>query len=497
MIQRIGSSCRQDGSNEFSSELEQANADCGNWRAAAPKKSCFDQPWIVHRILFSYLIVSIVYTLGIQLHGPFLRTLVECETKPSRWTEFTGSSQCGDRLKVLSVAQAQEGILVGTKLVVHGIVAPFFGSLADRRGRKVVLLYSLQGFSVAFFLLALISATGRASFWILALCFFVEGATNAFDVVYMAMISDYNPTDKARSNAFSLKEVYGAAGEAFAQVASVVILREKLESYTAVWISLLIILIADVFLVRWGMQETLFQTQLPARTAVRDTGITSSFTAPLTIMSNPFLQKWFVAEALSKIGAAGLIGITASFTISAYGWNAGDYQFYTWLCKPVEVASLLCTSYLAQAQTATLAFWGLVLDSIIGICRIASPVSSAFLIVPVYAESVGRSFAVSGTAFFSAQFLQDEQATANALRHLCSNVSTSISHTIFSSSLLYSPSRDGWFKSAPFVFAFIHVSVGSMLKFRLLGPHLEMHKWFSIAHPTQKGQGAEKNPTKS
>ncbi|CAK0824580.1 unnamed protein product [Prorocentrum cordatum] len=112
--------------------------------------------------------------------------MVTCDVAVSPGAVFTGSVLCGDKAYVLAEAQAQEGSLVSMKLAVHAVAGPLLGVLADRAGRRPVLIMSLGGFTLAFCLFAAISAQrGLPSrLPLMRLCFFVEGATNAFDVVY-------------------------------------------------------------------------------------------------------------------------------------------------------------------------------------------------------------------------------------------------------------------------------------------------------------------------
>ena len=146
------------------------------------------------------------FTLAVQLYGPFLRSMVECTEQVKPGAKFSGSTHCGNSHYVLSAAQAQEGRLVAMKLLVHAFAGPLLALLADSMGRRPSLLLGLTGFLTAFLLFALVaflpSLHGSSS--AISLCFFLEGATSAFDVVFLSMLADTAKSPAARVTSFSL-----------------------------------------------------------------------------------------------------------------------------------------------------------------------------------------------------------------------------------------------------------------------------------------------------
>ncbi|MEI7774050.1 MAG: MFS transporter, partial [Verrucomicrobiota bacterium] len=96
----------------------------------------------------------------------------------------------------------QLGWLVGIFSLIQLIAAPFFGMLSDRIGRKPVLLFSVIGTAVGFFVI------GRAdAAWMLFLGRIIDGASGGNIATAQACIADVTAPEK-RSRAMG---VIGAA----------------------------------------------------------------------------------------------------------------------------------------------------------------------------------------------------------------------------------------------------------------------------------------------
>lgn len=428
----------------------------------------------VRRILFSYFLVSIVYSLGIQLYGPYLRSMVSCETPVQAGQEFSGSAYCGDASHVLAVAQAEEGALVSMKLAIHALAGPFLGSLADRIGRRPMLIMSLGGFTVAFFLFFLSSLSHRFhSFPVMAVCFLIEGATNAFNVVYMSMLADSTQVSD-RASAFAAYQMTGAASQVLAQLASVSILRRNLTSYATVWFLQFVLLAADVFFAWYAIRESLLSL-MPGHHDIKLVPMTLDIVkGPFQLLrSEAFLRLWLVSVVVSNLGA-GLSGILASYTIAVYGWLPGDYQSLSWISKCLQTGSLAVLSPLmnthwrpasiAMLQT-TSSFWTSFL-------QVFAPFSPTFLFGPNYIMDTLAFSAPADAAFLSLQFGAEKQARVNAVQHFFANFSTSISIALFSSPVLFQPDARHIRAMRPFVASFLLVAVGTVLKGLLIWPHL-------------------------
>mmetsp|Transcript_83445 Transcript_83445/g.131417 ORF Transcript_83445/g.131417 Transcript_83445/m.131417 type:complete len:466 (+) Transcript_83445:92-1489(+) len=440
-------------------------------RAALPWRNAEIRP-----ILFSYFVVSIIYTLGIQLYGPFLRTMVSCET-PVAAGDFTGSAFCGDAAYVLSTAQAQEGALVSMKLVVHACAGPFLGSLADRLGRKPMLLMSIGGFALAFFLFFVAAASiQHRSFAIVAVCFFIEGATNAFNVVYMSMLADVSyVTDRA--SAFAAYQMTGAASQVLAQLISVSILRTRLTTYTQVWLVQCAVLVFDVLFVWYATRETLTQLHDQKEQKIKNLTL-DIIKGPFELLrSERFLWIWLLSVMIMNLGN-GLSGVLASFTIAVYGWRPGDYQALAWMSKCLQTGSLAMLSPLVNSRwrPATIALFSVATSIAGSFVQVFSPLSPSLLFGPGYIMDLLSFTAPADAAFLSLQFDAEKQARVNAVQHFCLNISASISIALFSSPALFKPEANMQTAMRPFVLTFVLASIGGATKAFLIRPHLRIGK---------------------
>lgn len=429
-------------------------------------------------LLFSYHIVSVVYSLGIQLYGPFLRSMVVCETPLEPGAKFSGSSYCGDAHYVLSVAQSQEGALVSMKLVVHALAGPFLGSLADRLGRRPMLLMSLGGFMVAFFLFFVTSISVEIhSFYLVAFCFVIEGATNAFNVVYMSMLADLTLVAD-RASAFAAYQMTGAVSQVLAQLLSVRILRMNLASYATAWFLLFILLLFDVIFAWYTIRETLKESEkTPKNQERRASSVTMDIiTGPFQLLrSERFLCWWLLSLMITNLGA-GLGGVLASFTIAVYGWHPGDYQAFTWISQLLRAGSLAVLSPIANTRwrPAGVALLSTVAGVASSLFQVCSPFSPAMLLGPGYVMDSLAFSSPADAAFLSLQFDAEKQARVNAVQHLFANLSTSVSIALFSSPALFQPEARGQAAMRPFVVTFVLVAVGGVIKALLIKPHLRL-----------------------
>eukprot|EP00421_Protoceratium_reticulatum_P039763 CAMPEP_0168431630 /NCGR_PEP_ID=MMETSP0228-20121227/38484_1 /TAXON_ID=133427 /ORGANISM="Protoceratium reticulatum, Strain CCCM 535 (=CCMP 1889)" /LENGTH=400 /DNA_ID=CAMNT_0008445751 /DNA_START=69 /DNA_END=1267 /DNA_ORIENTATION=+ len=397
----------------------------------------------------SYIVISLVYSLCIQLHGPFLRSLVMCSV-PVVPGAFSGSAHCGDPAEVLAVAQTREGFLVSTKLVVHAAAGPLLGSLADRMGRRPVLLVGLGGYAVALLLLATAAQAHRSE--LLLPGFVIEGATNAFDVIYMSMLADATATAD-RTAAFSLYFFCSAASQVVAQVASVGILRMCLESYATVWLTLALLLLADVLFVQCAVWETLV---LPAEhDGQAIISVRSLVQGPFRlVMSTHFLRIWLLSVVFTGL-AAGLSAVLASFSIAAYGWRPGDLQSYTWFSNLLRMGSLSCLGPYANRVGSPPVILLVQIVGTVGasLVQIFAPFSPVVLLGPSYLVDALAFANPANAAFLSSHFSADKQARVNSVQHLCSNLSTSLSIALFSSPLLFRPGARRTAAMRPFMVA--------------------------------------------
>ena len=435
-----------------------------------PSAAGCTQKGAVRRLLACFSVLCVAFYLSIQLYGPFLRTLVICDAvDQDNIYEFSGSPTCDDKEHVLGVAQAEEGRLVGMKLLVHGFAGPILAILADSFGRFPVLVLGMSGFALAFSLFTVVSVwpSLHQTTPIVWLCFFVEGATGAFDVTFLSMLADMTAHGEERARVFSAYFAVSAVGEATAQLLAVLILKQHLRDYTLVWLGLATLLICDIFLVTLTIGETMPRKQTTAspvwQRALKALG------GPCALASEPFMRRWLLALWLSAL-ATGVTAIEASFTIAAYGWEPGDWQSLAWPSHVFQLCSLSVIGpwthgFDERRVVASVTVAGCVTQ----LLRVMAPFSHWALVGPNLLASFlafGKPLTVS---FLSSQFAVEQQAKVHALTHLCTNLGSSLSIATFSSPLLFRPDEHGWAAAWPFVLAAAFACIGGMVRLKLIG----------------------------
>jgi|SRR6185503_16778254 len=103
----------------------------------------------------------------------------------------------------LSTASGYAGILLAVYAFMQFFFAPFIGNLSDRFGRRPVLLSSLLGFSIDYFLTAF-----APTIWWLFIGRTIAGITGASFTTASAYIADVSPPEKRAAN-------FGLVGVAF------------------------------------------------------------------------------------------------------------------------------------------------------------------------------------------------------------------------------------------------------------------------------------------
>lgn len=430
-------------------------------------------------LLGSYVSLTIVFALAVQLYGPFLRTLVICNrpgTGPGAIggaAFFTGSSFCDDAPLVLAVAQAQEGRLIGMKLLVHGCSGPFVAVFADSRGRRPVLLMGLGGFFTAFVLFAVVAACPwlHQNTHLLAFCFIVEGATGAFDITYLSMLADLAPNERDRSKLFTAHYAVGSCSSVMAQLASVSILRRQIDDYTRVWSFLALALLATLAFVFVFVGESLPTAKGRGGSAgcLSRTSLLNSLAAPLRlVLRHRFLSFWLVGISLGHL-AHGLSNIEASFTLAAYGWMPGDLQACTWPGQLAQVWALVVLGpFLSRCRASRVIFITVLLHCGASLAEILAPFSPSLLVAPsLLAQLVVAVGRPSATAFLTSHFPVDQQAKLHSVTHLCSNLSTSLSIMLFST-VLFAPNTTDGASTMPFCLAALFTCSGGGVRLALV-----------------------------
>lgn len=448
-------------------------------------------PAQVRTLLGSYVVLSVVYALGIQLYGPFLRSMVACSAALPSGGAFTGSAYCGDTHRVLAVAQAQEGRLVGMKLMVHGFSGPFLAVLADRMGRRPVLLLGMGGFAMAFGLFAVAASVATSALQgeghdggfaasLVALCFFVEGSSSAFDVTYLSMLADMTPSPAERTAAFSAYYLVGALGQAAAELLAVKILRLSLASYTGVWICFCFALVGNFVLVAYSVRESLHPSSGgTARSQLRRYSLwalvpdakaaAKELRGPVEmVIVDRFLRLWLLSMSLISL-TSGLWSTQASFTLAVYGWRPGDLQACMWPSRILQLGSLGFLGPMVGRCRARPVVVGVTIAAcVLTLAEILAPFTPIALVGPHLVHSAlgfGRPVI---TAFLSSHFAAGQQAKVQAVTHLFTNIATSISIPLFSGPLLFRPEARGWAAARPFLLGSAFFCAGGGIRVALV-----------------------------
>ena len=99
----------------------------------------------------------------------------------------------------------------------------------------------------------------------------------------------------------------------------------------------------------------------------------------------------------------------------------------------------------------------------ISLLQVFSPFSPAMLLGPGYVMDSLAFAAPADAAFLSLQFDGEKQARVNAVIHLFSNLSTSISIALFSSPMLFQPEARQSAAIRPFLVTFVLVTIGGFM----------------------------------
>ncbi|CAE7193149.1 kif19 [Symbiodinium necroappetens] len=370
--------------------------------------------------------------------------MVECTEQIKPAAKFSGSTHCGNSHYVLSVAQAQEGRLVAMKLLVHAFAGPLLALLADSMGRRPILLLGLTGFLTAFLLFALVALLPslHGSSGAISLCFFLEGATSAFDVVFLSMLADTAKSPAARVTSFSLYYATGAFGNAIAIGIFVEEMSWEVRDFGLTWASMSLAMAMLILYVLAYVPET-----LPSAMLLKSKH--SKLKAPHVqlmgqaieqiqfLASSRFLQIWLLA-VLFKSLASGLSSINASFTLAVYGWNPGEWQAWIWPSEIISMSSLGILGPWAGRKKAESVISVTALVSVAAhVLQMLAPFHALALLGPHFIAGLLAFVRPVSAAYLSGRFPASQQAKVQAIAHLSHNCGISLSMAIFSSPQLF------------------------------------------------------------
>ena len=215
---------------------------------AKDARLCFKGlPWIVALCVFQVVLVR----AETALQFPYLRSLQRCSGLRTPGHEWSGSDFCGDRGVVTRLAQAETNYVQGLGMVVHCLLLPLLGWLADRCGRKPLLVLNFGGLLVEAVLNALFPRID-----VLFLAVAIQMGTNGLTPALLAMIADATPPER-RLGAYLVCGACAAPAYALVYLAIThYVLAEHLHAYAHTW-GLLALVAAAALLVAVLAPETL------------------------------------------------------------------------------------------------------------------------------------------------------------------------------------------------------------------------------------------------
>eukprot|EP00747_Dinoflagellata_sp_TGD_P091375 gnl/TRDRNA2_/TRDRNA2_165031_c0_seq2.p2 gnl/TRDRNA2_/TRDRNA2_165031_c0~~gnl/TRDRNA2_/TRDRNA2_165031_c0_seq2.p2 ORF type:complete len:204 (+),score=22.10 gnl/TRDRNA2_/TRDRNA2_165031_c0_seq2:349-960(+) len=155
--------------------------------------------------------------------------------------------------------------------------------------------------------------------------------------------------------------------------------------------------------------------------------------------------------------------------MAVYGWKPGVLQ--AWFA-PCRIVSFVSITFLGPAVATLPSIPVLVavqvLGALLALAQVFAPFWSGIL---VYPRIIGSAFAMAtsiSAAFLSGQFPAEQQAKVQAVGHLVTNVATSLSMILFSSTWIFRPEARAWAATRPFAISAALVLLSSIAKTAML-----------------------------
>mmetsp|Transcript_10412 Transcript_10412/g.18728 ORF Transcript_10412/g.18728 Transcript_10412/m.18728 type:complete len:511 (+) Transcript_10412:141-1673(+) len=462
---------------------------------------CKGSPVLSHPIVFSVNFgIFAVLAFYLELSLPFARSIVEC-VGPSRAglqdamqagqllaraegadnsTEnlFSGSAYCADRLHVIGEGQHFFSIMLLVKLLFRTAAGPFLGALADKFGRRPLLLFGLAGLEAAILLAVLAAAAGSGptAVFLIVVSSAVQGVTSIFQALFLAVVADLTKGSEVDQPAFFVtlsmcQAVSGTVGF----TAAVGLETLNLTNYLPVWCATSVLMVLFLAIVARHWPETLSTERKngeddclhSALAAIKEAG-------PLLL--DPFLQYVLLAAVLLCAGIS-VQTITASFTMGVYNWPQGALQLWLMAFGGIGLAAVAlaerCISYFGAAHVLVAACALAVFDSCIRILApLQEPWGSTFLLTSsMFDALLGPLFPAFNT-ILARRFDTTEQGKTHALIGGCVNVSTALSSPVYA--WLFNPAATHFFPLAlPYVLGCILVTGGAIVLSLAVWPTLD------------------------
>jgi DHA1 family tetracycline resistance protein-like MFS transporter len=246
---------------------------------------------------------------------------------------------------------SQMGWLVGIFSLMQLVASPIIGKISDRVGRKPVLILSIVGTAVGFFILGMAHTA-----WMLFLGRIIDGASGGNIATAQACIADVTTPEKRTKAMGLIGATFGLGfimGPALGGILGAY--SHQLPFYFAAWLSLL-----NLVLVIWVLPETLSQEQR----------LHPKEPAPMSEVfvggRKPFITLLLGATLVSTIGFAFIHVLFALFCQDHFGWTVKETSYaFTYVgFLAVLVQGGLLRRLLARNIEKELALTGAVLLSL-------------------------------------------------------------------------------------------------------------------------------------
>lgn len=482
-------------------------------------------------VILIHFLLNIANGTSRHIEKAFFRTLVSCEHPSTdllagghrRHHHWTGSAHCGETGAILRNGVFLEGQMWFLSVMMHVMLLPLVAAVADRWGRRRVLLGGILGI-VAFLLL--LAASQRFDVvplpdspltrlginlnvpWFAVAAYIFRGITFNFGVVWGSMIFDLTSDNTSRACAFALLEVSNQCGEMTASLFARHIGHFVLSDYSRIYIGFACLCALGFVYAFNNIPETLHTHVLPGteddaesnalidrppgshvasiggiKLPMRNKTITRDFDSVGAnlcadvgqVLTNPKLLPLFVGEFLGSL-ASGVDVVVAPMTIAAYGWQNGDLQIYQAPLPMIVLASIL---FIVPAVTSKhcgqpLPEWHLCVLCGINIVILAVAALSVFdpifLLIPRYMMSMMAFQAPLMNARIASLVPAESQAKLFALRSASSSLAYAFALQLFTSGLVFDMTAGGSASTVAFMVSSLLGAIGLLFVLRAVAP---------------------------
>mmetsp|Transcript_106418 Transcript_106418/g.338903 ORF Transcript_106418/g.338903 Transcript_106418/m.338903 type:complete len:447 (+) Transcript_106418:99-1439(+) len=399
--------------------------------------ACVRRNWPVLLVDFA---LGIEFSLTNLLIEPVLRTWVRCELEAAGGDAhlFSGSAVCGDRRYVIQQAARLNGWLGALEGSVSFFSMPLMGAFGDRYGRLPVLWTCIAGH--AFWLLATSSSGGSAP--VIVCAFFIRGLTGAFFSTLKSILGDAGGD---RSLAYTVKNVFAAAGHGLGWLTALRILKLEMVDYAGVWR-----LCIGIFCV-----GTLVATQIPESLPSRrkDAAVRLSLALdPVRfLLREPFMVRWCAAKFFIFLGLS-VSFLLRSFVLAAFKWRQGRFEALMGFAGGLAAVSTICApSLIRRFSTHTVASRSALLAASCSSILVFAPLGPAFCLLPLMAKASGACGYTAATTLLADQYVADQGKSQSIVIAVC-HAATTMGHLLYAT-LFDAHATSGLVQARPFIVA--------------------------------------------